>query len=53
MIQKLFSVVHFSLEWGKKKKEQSLIALHKNPGNYAQRLPWSFAKKGYAGFPCV
>lgn len=31
--------------FGRKKNEQNLIALHKNPGNYAQRLCWSFAEK--------
>lgn len=33
--------------------EQNVIALHKNPGNYAQRLSWSFARKGYAAFSCA
>lgn len=41
MIQKLLSVAHFSVEG----KKMNLIALHKNPGNYAQRLSWSFAKR--------
>lgn len=43
MIQKLFSAAYFSLE--EKKNEQNLIALHKNPGNYAQRLSRSFPQK--------
>lgn len=42
MIQKLFSA-DFSLQGIN--KEQNLTALHKNPGNYAQRLSRSFAQK--------
>lgn len=38
----VFSSIFF---FGRKKNEQNLMALHKNPGNYAQRLSRSFPQK--------